>query len=144
MWDVLAAFGDLARWAPNVDHSCLLTAQAEGVGTARRVQAGRATLVETVTVWEPGASLAYLITGLPRVIRSVTNTWHLRPAGEGTSVTLTTAVDAGRRPPQRLAAAIVARKLGGESDRMLAGLATSTATNQPDQADTDAEEATAR
>lgn len=123
IWALLADFAAISRWAPNVDHSCLLSEQTEGVGTVRRIQTGRTTVVETVGTWEPGAALGYEITGLPPVIRSVTNTWRLEPAGDHTRTTLTSEIDAGPRPPQKAAARVVARTLGKASDEMLAGLA---------------------
>jgi hypothetical protein len=132
VWAVLADFAAISDWAANVDHSCLLTEQTEGVGTARRIQTGRITVVETVKAWTPpgpgsGGELAYSITGLPPIIRSVTNHWRLEPATiDGTphtAVTLTTTVNAGRRPPQQAIATIVARRLARASDVMIAGLA---------------------
>ena len=48
VWAILADFGEIGLWAPNFDHSCLLSEQTSGVGTVRRVQVGRTTLVETV------------------------------------------------------------------------------------------------
>lgn len=128
VWNVLADFGAIVTWAPNVDHSCLLTEQPGGVGSARRIQAGRTTLVETVTEWSPPAAgepgvLAYRLDGLPKVVRSVTNRWELTPSGTGTSIALTSTVDAGPRPPQRLVARLVGRRLGAASDEMIAGLA---------------------
>jgi uncharacterized protein YndB with AHSA1/START domain len=122
VWDVLADFAAIGSWAPNVDHSCLLTEQESGLGTVRRIQTGRTTIVETVTAWEPGVMLSYSITGLPAVIRSVISTWRLEPYGGGASTTLTTAIDCGPRPPQKLIAKAVGRKLGQPSDEMLAGL----------------------
>lgn len=125
VWSVLSDFNDISRWAPNVDHSCAMNDQV-GIGAVRRVQAGRTTLVETVDVWEPGASLAYVITGLPPVIRSVTTRWSLAGGAEPgapTEVTVRTDIDAGPRPPQRLIAKLVARKFGSAADEMLAGLA---------------------
>jgi hypothetical protein len=127
VWNVLADFGAIVTWAPNVDHSCLLTEQPTGVGSARRIQAGRTTLVETVTEWSPPAAgepgvLAYRLDGLPRVVRSVTNRWELTPSGTGTSIVLTSTVDAGARPPQRLVARLVGRRLAAASDEMIAGL----------------------
>ena len=122
VWNVLAAFDNIAGWAPNVDHSCLLTDQGWGVGAVRRVQVGRAVLTETVRSWEPGSSLSYAIAGPPKVVRSVVNTWRLDPRGAGTRVTLTTEIDAGSRPPQLLIAKLVGRKLAAASDEMLDGL----------------------
>jgi carbon monoxide dehydrogenase subunit G len=130
VWAVLADFAGISAWAPTVDHSCLLSGQDAGVGMVRRIQTGRTTVVETVTAWEPGARLAYAITGLPPVIRSVTNTWRLEPTNGGTRVRLTTAVDAGSRPPQQLVAKAIARRLARVSDEMLAGLTTHLASTE--------------
>ena len=102
VWAVLADFGGISRWAPNVDHSCLTTEQPEGVGTVRRVQVGRNALLERVVEWEPGRRLAYEIEGLPAVVRSVTNTWELEGSGGATTVTLTSQIDTGPRPPHQL------------------------------------------
>ena len=122
VWQVLAEFDRIAAWAPNVDHSCLLTDQEWGVGTVRRVQVGRAVLTETVRSWEPGISLSYSMGGLPKVVRSVVNTWQLHPQGGGTRVSLTTDIDTGPRPPQQLIARIIGRTLADASDQMLDGL----------------------
>jgi Polyketide cyclase / dehydrase and lipid transport len=135
VWAVLADFGAISSWAPNVDHSCLLTEQDAGVGTARRIQTGRTTLVETVAVWTPPTTdspgvLSYSLAGLPRVIRSVTNTWQLTLRGGATVVTLTSAVDAGPRPPQKGIARIVGRRLASASDEMIAGLTSHIATTE--------------
>ncbi|MDE0676425.1 MAG: SRPBCC family protein [Acidimicrobiaceae bacterium] len=121
VWDALADFGEIVRWAPNVDHSCLLSAQTSGVGTVRRIQAGRRTLVERVVEWQPGERLGYDIEGLP-VVRSLRSTWHLDERGPRTVVSLTTAVDAGSRPPQKLVAKALARQLSRVSRQMLGGL----------------------
>jgi hypothetical protein len=69
-------------------------------------------------------ALRYAITGLPPIIRSVTNTWSIESYGDATTATLTTEIDAGPRPPQQGIAKVVGRKLGQASDEMLAGLAT--------------------
>ncbi len=127
VWAALADFGAISAWATNVDHSCLLTEQETGIGTARRIQTGRTTLVETVVTWtapttdQPGA-LAYSLAGLPKVVRSVTNTWSLTQDGAGTAVTLTSTIDTGPRPPQKVVAKVVGRKLAAASDEMIAGL----------------------
>jgi uncharacterized protein YndB with AHSA1/START domain len=125
VWSVLADFPGISRWAPDVDHSCAMTDRHDGLGAVRRVQTGRTTLVETVREWEPGSRLAYGITGLPPVVRSVVTSWTLEGVGSPavrTEVTVRTDVDAGPRPPQRLIAKVVARKFGSAADEMLAGL----------------------
>ncbi len=128
VWSILADFGAIARWAPNVDHSCLLSGQTEGVGMVRRIQSGRMTVVERVREWHPVgrsegvAGLAYDIEGLPPVVRSVVNRWSLEAATQGSIITLTTRIDTGPRPPQQLVAKALGRKLGAVSDEMMAGL----------------------
>lgn len=124
VWAVLADFGAIARWAPMVDHSCLMSGQTEGVGAVRRIQLGRTTLVERVTEWAPDSMLAYEIDGLPSVIRSVVNRWTIEPAADGrsTTVSITTEVDAGPRPPQQVVARAAGRRLAAASVEMLDGL----------------------
>lgn len=128
VWRTLADFGGISRWAPNVTHSATLSPTTEGPGTARRVQAGRKVLVETVLDWKPPGFLRYRIEGLPRRLGEITNEWRLEPttgpAGEtATSVTLTSTVSTGPRPPQRLIERVVTRPLAKASKQMLDGLA---------------------
>lgn len=123
VWALLSDFAGISGWASNVDHSSLLTEQVSGVGTVRRIQTGGAVVLETIESWEPGVELSYRITGLPPVIKELTNTWQLEAASSGTRVTLTTHIDAGPRPPQQLVAKAVGRKLAQASDQMLEGLA---------------------
>ena len=122
VWTVLADFGGISAWAPNVDHSCLLTEQASGIGAVRRIQSGRTTVLERVTHWEPGVSLAYSIEGLPPVVRAVSNRWSIAPDGAGSQVSLATLIEPGPRPPHKLITRVVARRLAQVSDEMLAGL----------------------
>ena len=124
VWKVLADFAAISGWAPNVDHSCLLSEQTEGVGMVRRIQTAGTTVVETVESWTLGEAVGYRITGLPPVIKSVTNTWRLTASGDATVVVLTTEIDAGQRPPQKAIAKMVARKLAAASDEVIAGLTT--------------------
>lgn len=123
VWGVLAEFDRIAEWAPNVDHSCSLSKATEGIGAARRVQVGRPALVETIVDWEPNVRLAYRLDGLPERIGTVTNEWRLEPSGDGTTVTVTSTVEPGLRAPQQLIGRLVARKVAGESEAMLDGLA---------------------
>lgn len=126
IWDVLADFGSISSWARNVDHSCILVRGPEGesVGTTRRIQAGRNTLVERITEFHPPHALAYDIEGLPKRLRRVINRWTLRSeTGSATLVGLTTTVHIGSGPIQELAERVLCRVLARQSDVMLAGLA---------------------
>ncbi|MEZ0350552.1 SRPBCC family protein [Mycobacterium sp. pR1184] len=126
VWDVLADFGAIVSWADNVDHSCILASGANGapVGTTRRVQVKRDTLVERITEFDPPHALAYEIEGLPRLLRRVVNRWTLAPGSDdSTVVTLTTTVEIGPWPPQQLAERVVCQVAARQSDSMLAGLA---------------------
>ena len=124
LWSRLADFGAIARWAANVDHSCLLTHEDDaGVGAVRRVQVGRTTLLECVVRWEPEVALAYRLEGLPPIVRSVVNEWHLESAGDATLVTLRTEIEPGPRPPEKAVAKLLGRRLAKASDVMLDGLA---------------------
>ena len=129
IWDVLADFGAISSWADNADHSCILFSGPDGgpVGTARRVQIKRAALVERITEFDPPRALAYDIEDLPRRVLRVTNRWTLAAApkdGVGsTVVTLTSTVEIGPHPPEKLAERVLCRFLARQSDSMLAGLA---------------------
>jgi uncharacterized protein YndB with AHSA1/START domain len=122
VWALLSDFGAISAWAPNVDHSCLMSDQGSDVGTARRIQTGRTTLVETVQTWEPNVTLGYQLEGLPPVVKSVINTWTLEASGTGTTTTLTSEIGTGSKPPQKIAAKAVGRVIGKASDEMLGGL----------------------
>ena len=125
IWGVLADFGAISSWAANVDHSCLLSpaAQEVGVGTTRRVQIGRDTLVERITDFEPPHTLAYDVRGFSRRLRRLNNRWTLDPITGGTVVILNTTIEIGQNPLQRLAESAVARFSAGQLDAMLTGLA---------------------
>ncbi|WP_407666377.1 SRPBCC family protein [Mycobacterium pinniadriaticum] len=125
IWDVLADFGALSAWADNVDHSCLLEHGADGpqVGTSRRVQVGRNTLVERITDVSPPRTLGYDIEGLPSRLK-VGNRWTLTPTANGRSeVAVTTTVNLGANPVAGLVERVLGRFLAKQSDAMLAGLA---------------------
>lgn len=122
VWAVLGDFGTISRWADNVDHSCLMTEQAEGVGAVRRIQTGRTAVVERVVTWEPPSILTYSLEGLPPIVKAATNTWVVEATPSGSHVSLISRVDAGPGPPQRVVATALGRKLAQASDVMLAGL----------------------
>lgn len=125
VWAVLADFGAAAGWADGVDHCSLLrhTADSPGVGTARRVQVGRDTFVETITDFQANRVLAYDIAGLPPPV-SANNRWTLRPdSTTTTAVTLTSSVHASRGPLRRLGEGVLARIMARRSRALLASLA---------------------
>lgn len=125
VWGVLADFGALSSWAKNVDHSCLLEhgEAGAGIGTSRRVQVGRNTIVERITELNEPTTLGYDVEGLPRLAGRVNNTWTVAPAGPASAaVTLTTTVGIGTNPVARLAERTLCRFLAKESDALLAGL----------------------
>jgi carbon monoxide dehydrogenase subunit G len=125
IWDVLADFGALSTWVDRADHSSILVHGPDGdpIGTTRRVQMGRNTLVERIVEFDPTHALAYDIEGLPKMLGQVTNRWTLRPSGQSTVVTLTSTVQIGSGRLQQLAERVVCRVMARESDGMLAGLA---------------------
>lgn len=123
VWDILADFGALSAWAPNVDHSCILESGATPIGTTRRVQIGRNTLVERITESDPPAVLAYDIEGLPPRLGRVANRWTVAGGDEASTVELTSTVSIGEGPISRLTEGAVCRMVARQSDAMLAGLA---------------------
>ena len=124
VWDVLADFGALGTWVDRVDHSSILVHGGGGpIGTARRVQMGRNTLVERIVDFDAPHTLAYDIEGLPKQLGRVDNRWTLRPSGASTVVTLTSTIEIGSGRMQQLAERVMCRVMARQSDGMLAGLA---------------------
>jgi carbon monoxide dehydrogenase subunit G len=130
VWDVLADFGAIGDWLSLVDHSCVLSTNPNGpVGTARRIQMGRITLVETITEFDAPTAMAYDIAGVPRWVRRLNNRWTLQPDGPGaTTVTVTTTVDLGPGRVRTVAARLMGLVTAKLSDSMLAGVAARTET----------------
>jgi uncharacterized protein YndB with AHSA1/START domain len=127
VWDVLTDFAGISEWAPNVDHSCLLRSvgddQTEGLDLVRRIQTGRTTLRERVVTWDAPQTLAYELSGLPAVVSRAVNTWTLVPTGpNGTTITLTSGVDVGPRPPQKVVANVIAKVMLRADAQMIDGL----------------------
>lgn len=122
VWAVLADFGRLAEWAVSVDHSECLTVPPVVVGSIRRVQVGRRVLLETITTWEPEATLAYSIEGLPPVVGAVSNTWTLAAEETGTTLILTASVAPAPSLALKPAAFALARLFKSANDGLLSGL----------------------
>ena len=122
VWNTLAAFDEIGRWATQVDRASYTTAVTQGLGATRRVRASLLTLVETVTAWDPQRLLAYSIAGAPPVVRNVTNSWQLDAVPGGTMVTVTTSIEPRRYFIGRLAAAVFCWVMTMTSDKLLADL----------------------
>ena len=134
VWAVLADFGAMSGWVPMIQHSCLLSEQSEGIGTVRRVQIARQTLVERATAWDPPRELAYDIEGLPPIVGTAHTTWRVAPAEGGSDIVLTTRIDTGRNPIRFLVAWKVLERMATASELMLAGLRAATGSiEQEDQ-----------
>lgn len=124
VWDVLADFGSVSSWIEGADHSCILVRQAQPVGTSRRVQMGRNTLVETITEFDPPRRIAYDVTGLPRLVRRMNTAWTLRDLNDGrTHVTLVATIEIGSDPVRRLAERVMCHALGRQYAAILDDLA---------------------
>ena len=123
VWAVLADFDRIVDWAHDVDHSCLLTDRASGVGAVRRIQQGANAVTETVVDWDEPIRLAYRIGGLPPLFRQVINRWDLADDEDGVRVSLTVEV-VPVRSPAAVVARLAARKVGRVNARMLSNLQT--------------------
>ena len=121
VWTALADFDRIVDWAHDVDHSCLLTDRASGVGAVRRIQQGANTVTETVIDWDEPIRLAYRIDGLPPLFRRVINRWDLAEGENGTRASLTVEV-VPARPPATVVARLAARMIGRVNTRMLSNL----------------------
>jgi len=119
VWEALAVFADISRWARAVNQSSMLTAGPPGPGACRRVQVGRMAVRETVEIWDPGHRMAYRIEGLPAIVVSAVNTWTLTALDQGgTEITLTGEITT-KVPP---AARLVAGRVGKTNDELVADL----------------------
>ena len=123
IWNVLADFGAISAWARNVDHSCLLSPETQdvGVGTTRRIQVDRNTLVERITAFDRERTLAYDVEGFPGWLR-VNNRWTFAPSAGATVVTLVSSVTV-TGPLGRIAEGAIARASAKTLDELLDGLA---------------------
>ncbi len=125
VWNVLADFGAISTWVDRIDHSSILVHGATGlsIGTTRRIQIGRNTVIERIVDLDPPHTVAYAVEGLPRMLGNITNRWSLRPDAESTAVTLTSTIEIGSRRIQQIAERVMCRGIARESDSLLAGLA---------------------
>lgn len=124
VWESLADFNAISRWAPNVDHSSAASELTAGIGAVRRVQAGRITLLERIVEWLPPVELAYQLIGLPPPAGTVVTRWSLTEKDGATLTTVTTTIAPRPGPPGRVVSQVLKRQLSTAADAMLTGLAT--------------------
>jgi ligand-binding SRPBCC domain-containing protein len=82
VWEVLRAFGDVARWAPGIAWSSCLDDPPEGIGARRlmRHQWGFR-LEEVVTAWDEGRGFTFLVKRAPFPLNFVLETWTVAESG---------------------------------------------------------------
>jgi uncharacterized protein YndB with AHSA1/START domain len=87
VWEVLADFGGVAKWAPRMKHSRLADSLEIGVG-ARRVMrhVWGFRIEETVTRWEEGAGFSFRLDRAPPPLRDVQESWAIEARGQTTRV----------------------------------------------------------
>lgn len=90
VWAVLADFGGIGKWAPNVAHSASLTAASNGVGCERSCEIPQVgSLREKIIEWDEGKGYRYEVSAIPGTpARSASTTWSTREEGDQTVVEL--------------------------------------------------------
>jgi len=89
VWEVLADFGGVSKWAPSVTHSVSSTEANRGVGCERQCDIpGFGTLKERVTEWEEGQRISFSVEGVGPM-KSMLNEISVSPKGDRTLVTFT-------------------------------------------------------
>jgi len=78
VWDVLADFGDVSSWAPDLRRSNLIGTQDSGVGMRRGMRhAWGFRFEEVVTQWHDGKGFAFDVLKAPFPMRDVKEVWVL-------------------------------------------------------------------
>ena len=90
VWEVLADFGTVSRWAPTITDSAIVGDANEGVGAVRTCEHVKmGTLEETIVSWTEGGAYSYDVTaGLPFPMKALRNHWIMLERGASTEVTL--------------------------------------------------------
>ncbi len=87
VWTVLADFGRVDRWAPNMKSCQLIGEKETGIGTRRRMRhAWGFQFEEVVTGWAEGAGISFNVLRAPFPMIRVNESWAIRQNGCGTRV----------------------------------------------------------
>ena len=87
VWEAIADFGGVYKWAPNVSSSYSTTEANEGVGAARHCEvAGFVGIDEEIVDWEEGQGYKYQVENIGPIGKLV-NEWSVTSDGENSVVT---------------------------------------------------------
>jgi len=123
VWDILADFGGVATWSPNVKHSATTNDVEPGVGCERECDvSGFGKVVERIHEWHEGDSLTIGVDAVGPM-KSARSTFELSERDARTDVTVTFRFDTRFGPIGAfLGATIMRRKLNQQIALGLAGL----------------------
>ena len=86
VWEVLADFGGVQKWAPGVTESHSTSSNNSGVDAARHCDIpGFGGIEEYVTEWSEGVGFSYKVEPFGMIDES-TSTWKITPQGDKTLV----------------------------------------------------------
>ena len=91
VWEVLADFGGVSKWAPTVAKSFTTTTATEGVGSERKCEIpGFGNVSERITEWDEGKLIRYAVEAEGvGPIKSAASEFSIRREGEDTLATMT-------------------------------------------------------
>ncbi len=88
VWEIIADFGNAAKWAPIVTQSAIISSTNQGVGTERSCEVQQfGSVTEKVLDWDEGNSIRYEVKGSP-LLNSLINELSLRGEADQTIVTV--------------------------------------------------------
>ncbi len=123
VWEVLADFGGVYRWAPSVTNSYSTSENNSGPGASRhRDTAGRG-IDEYITEWNEGRDFTYFAASSVGLISEAATTWSVERQGDKTLVRSELRYSLRFGPHGALMnALILRRRLEQALDKPLAGL----------------------
>ncbi len=91
VWNVVADFGGVEKWAPTVVESHCSTEAQCGLGAKRILTTTTGEVTEEVVIaWNEGRSFAFEISnGLASIIKNLRETWSVNPPPTGSEVVVT-------------------------------------------------------
>jgi uncharacterized membrane protein len=126
VWRVLADFGNIATWNPNVKTSALTSDQPGGLGATRQCHLlPMGEVNERITAWEEERIIGIDIIESKKLpaMRSAVANFELRDQGTSTAVKLTMSYTVGLGPiGASMNALMMKRQFGKVATQMMAGL----------------------